>query len=360
MMSTPRSGNITQLEIAKRLGVHQTTVSAILSGNSTKKFSPAMRKRILSAAKRLGYRPFAPARILRGARSGLIGIFHFGRDKDVESKRLGEIIDAIHEAGYHPLAMPMDTKVMSLQKDEIPACSVMLDARVEGLILSGFADDFDLSQLERFRAAHIPIVSISGIKLPGIPLYAADREQAAYDATTHLIMEGRKKLLYLHRWSSDLTDLAKATAFAATKGFEKAAKKHGLKKSNAKIHTEPSTPKRNYYEAAGLAVHDALQKDPDLDAVLCYDDTWALSVYFYCQRVGISIPKDIAVVGFENQTISEHIYPTLTSSSQPHQEMASIAVKTLVDTLQNPIPELPDKIFLFPCKLIIRESSKGS
>lgn len=204
--------SVTQAEIARQLGVHQTTVSAILGGKQTHRYSEEIQRKVRETARRLGYRPSAVARSLRGARSGLIGLFHFGRDKDVELERLHELVVAIHDANYRPLAMPMATSVMWVEKDAGSACSSMLEAHVEALILSGFSDDFDLSQLKRFQAAKIPIVSVSGLKLPGIPHFSTDREDAVYESTMHLIQRGRTRLAYLGRRPSRLDQLASARA----------------------------------------------------------------------------------------------------------------------------------------------------
>jgi len=350
---------VTQAEIARQLGIHQTTVSAILSGKRAEKFMPEMRERVVLAAERLGYRPSAPARALRGSKSGLIGVFHFGREKDVEFQRLREIVTAIHRDGYKPLAMPMDAKIMWLQEDEVSACSVMLDSRVEGLVLSGFADDFDLTQLDRFRAAGIPMVSVSGIKLPDIPLFAADRHQAIFEATSHLIREGRRRLVYLHRWSSALTGIASATAFAPVDGFRRAAAEHGLSEEEAVpfIKPPPATSGLSAYAAAESAMQEVLASGLRPDGVVCYDDSWAIGVYGFCQRNGISIPDDIAVVGFENQVLGAHLHPRLTSMAQPLAEIAGSAVEALTASLAK-TAALPNRTHFFPCELVVRESSR--
>lgn len=350
--------NVTQAEIARSLGVHQTTVSAILFNKPGVKFSPAVREKVKAAARKLGYRPSASARALRGVRSGLIGVLHFGRDKDVESQRLHQIIQAIHNGGYGPLAMPMVPGVMRLsQHDEVSACTVMLDARVEALALSGFADDFDLEQLKRFQDADIPIVSVTGIKLPGVPFYGADRRQAMYELTGHVIRQGRRKLIYLHRWASELTALVESTAFAAVEGFQQAAREHGLSLEQAIPCIHPAANQRSSYDAGEQAFAKVWESGARPDAVLCYDDSWALGVYGYCQRHGIRIPDDVAVIGYENQRLGNHLFPRLTSASLPYESIAAAALDHLIGVLKTGLPASEkDRTVLFPCTLDIRES----
>lgn len=309
--------------------------------------------------RKLGYRFSAPARALRGTRSGLIGVFHFGRDKDVESQRLHQIIGAIHKEGYRPLAMPMATKVMWLsQQDEISACTAMLDTNVEGLVLSGFADDFDLGQLKRFQEAGIPIVGVTGIKLPGVPFFGADRHQAAYELTNHIIRQGRKKLVYLHRWSSELTSLAGAMAFAAVEGFRQAARENGLSIEQAIPHIKPPPTQSGLYSYQGgeQGFAEIWESGARPDAVLCYDDCWAVGVYAYCQRHGIRIPDDVAVVGYESQRLGNHVFPRLTSASVPYEEIATAAVSYLGAALKEERTSLEDCTRLSKCALVIRES----
>jgi len=318
-----------------------------------------MREKVIAAARKLGYRPSASARALRGVRSGLIGVFHFGRDKDVESRRLYQIIQAIHAKGYQPLAMPMADQVMRLSRnDEISACTVMLDANIEGLVLSGFADDFDLAQLKRFQEVHIPIVSITGIKLPGIPFFGADRCQAMYQLTRHAILQGRRKLIYLHRWASGLTDLVQNTAFAAVEGFQQAARDHGLSFEQAIPYIKPPSDQSGLfsYGAGEQAFAEVWESGGRPDAVLCYDDGWALGVYGYCQRHGIRIPDDVAVIGYENQRLGNYLFPRLTTASLPYENIASGALDYLTRALKEQPLSSEDRIVLSPCTLEVRES----
>ncbi len=357
-MPKPSARKITQAELAKSLGVHQTTISAILAGKSGNRYSAELRERVETAARELGYRPSASARVLRGARSGLIGVFHFGRDKDVESERLHEIVSAIHRSGFSPLAMPMATKVMWLQDDVASASTVMLDAKVEGLVLSGFSDEFDLAQLQRFLDARVPIVSISGIKIPEIPFFGADRARAIHEATSHLIAQGRRKLVYLHRWSSELTNLAGPTSFGAVEGFRRAAEEHGILASDAVplIKPTPLTSGIGSFQAGEAAFREIWESGLRPNGVVCYDDAWAVGVYAFCQRQGIRIPEEVAITGFENQRICEFLYPRLTSQAQPYQKMATEAITALVSKITQG-QEVADTSTLFPCSLIIRESS---
>lgn len=362
-MTAQPTKSVTQAEVARILGIHQTTVSAILSGKRAEKFAPEMRERVEAAARQLGYRPSVTARMLRGARSGLIGVFHFGRDKDIESHRLHQIVSAIHKEGYKPLAMPMGPKVMWLsQRDEISACTVMLDAKVEGLVLSGFADDFDLGQLKRFQEMGIPVVSVAGIKLPGVPFFGADRRQASYELTTHLIHHGRKRLICLHRWPSKLMELTGSTAFDAVEGFRQAAQDNGLTMEQAIPYIKPPLTETGMhsYAAGEQAFAEIWESGARPDAVLCYDDNGAIGVYGYCQRHGIRIPDDVAIVGYENQRICDHLHPRLTSVSMPDKTMAEKAIQCLIRNLaKKDMVASSDKAEFIPCSLVIRESCGG-
>lgn len=349
---------VTQREIAQNLGIHQTTVSAILSGKG-ERFPEEMHQRVKEAAKRLGYRPSASARALRGVRSGLIGVFHFGRSKDTESNRLHELVSAIHHQGYSPLAMPMASKIMWLQKDEVSACTVMLDARVEGLIISGFADDFDLSQLERFREMRIPMVAVTGVKLPGIPLVAEDRAKALYDMTCHLIAQGRRKIICLHRWPTGIAGFSSVMAQAAAEGFRRAANEHHLTAQEAIFHLHPALTHSgiNAFQAGENVMREVWESGARPDAVICYDDSWAVGVYRYCQKHGIGIPDELAVVGFENQEIGSYLTPCLTTLSLPVKAMAAKTLEILTTAIRRPAgPKSTEESVLLPCELVVRES----
>lgn len=349
---------VTQADIARQLGLHQTTVSAILDGKRANRYSEETRRRVWGIARQVGYRPSAPARSLRGSRSGLIGLFHFGRDKDVELHRLHELVLAIHDCGYRPLAMPMATSVMWVERDAGSACNSMLDAKVEGLVLSGFSDDFDLNLLERFQHAQIPIVSVSGLKLPEIPHFFPDRQQAAYALTSHLIKSGRTRLAYIGRQPSSLESIPQDRALSGLEGFRRALKEADRAQvvGNSMIQPSPLLTGLSAMDSGNKIFHEMWHGDYRPDGVICYDDAWAFGVYGYCLRHGIRIPQDVAVVGFENQKFCEHLVPRLTSVAIPNQAMARAALTALtklIDGDQRPV-ECRDQ--MFPCELVIRES----
>lgn len=350
---------ITQRDLARLLNVHQTTVSYILSGARAEKFSLEMRQRVTEAAKQYGYRPSLTARNLRGvSKTGIIGVFHFGSHKDVESFRLREVVNAIHAHNYRPLAVSMSSQIMWVPNDEKSACSVLEEVKVEGIVLSGYADQFDLNQLARFHARNVPVVSVNvELKLPGIPLFGADRYEAAYELTSHLIANGRRKLLCLHRWPSSLVKLAKTTGFRAVEGFRAAAEDHGISPDAIRvvIQEDALTTGLNSFESGEKGMEEGWQHGFRPDAVICYDDSWAVGVYGWLARKGLRVPDDVAVVGFENQDIGNHLHPRLTSVRVPYQDMSAKSLDYLVGVLQGN-PASPEMLDISKCSLVLRES----
>lgn len=356
-------GPATQKQVAQNLGLHQTTVSYILSGRATAKFSSETRERVLREARRLGYRVSAPARLLRGGRSGLIGMFHFGRgDMSTTGRRLDEILHAITRMNYRPMAIPMAPEMLIDAENQKSACEVLMDVRVEGLVISGFSDRFDRRLLGTFKSAGIPMVSVTGVVLPGIPFFGYDRAGSVKELTRHLIERGRKRLVFLgSRQPTTLRQQGYQNHFAAESGFVEVTKAHGLKGRvvEQKRRTNSSSESAPYQEGEELMV-EAWSGPRKPDGVICYDDRLAAGVYRFCHTHGIEIPEQLAVVGYGNQPFGEFLGPNLTTVTLPTKEAASAAVQLLVERIRNGWSGSSNIRRFLPCPVIPRESSAAA
>src|SRR3954451_12460776 len=190
-MPTPRAeGNVTLLTVARAVGVSPTTVSNAY--NRPKKLSPALRERILGAARDLGYPgPNPAARSLRRGRAGSIGLL-FGEELAYVFQDPGavEFVRGLAEGtARHNTVLQL---IAALDADEQEGASLLANAIVDGLVVWTLPERHPLLQLARER--NIPLVTHGSPRLAGVPFVGIDDRAAAQAAAEHLLQLGHRSL----------------------------------------------------------------------------------------------------------------------------------------------------------------------
>ncbi len=350
----------TQTELAKKLGLSRSTVAAALNPNSPIKLREATIKLVRDEAARLNYRPNQYAQIMRRGRSGLIGIFHFGGLSQVAAERAWHASKAIQAAGYKILSSDVSWSPGGAKA----GCEAMLDAQVEGVIVAGLNDPGSQEELASLQKSGIPIVTLSGNELPGVPHIRGDAAEAMFRMTRHLLDQGRRRLLLLASFSGSYS-------WAGTerlKGFQEAlgqplVKTFSPRDSNAPvgrlIKSEVQDRHFDPYYAAHEAMRRILTESVLPDAVLCGNDDWAIGALAACREAGIQVPSQIALTGYDNTATGAYLDIPLTTIAQPSEAMANKAVEILFQLLKGEKLKPTARLVKLPCELIIRQSSGG-
>ncbi len=372
---------VSAMTIARHVGLSRTTVSLVLNGRGTELgIKPATQERIFAAAKRLGYRPNRAAQLMRGVKSGLIGLLQLGGVSLFHGMRSASLTAAIRQAGYSPLMGNVLNAVgvsrPTMQADLASACSVMIDARVEGVVMAGFPPWGDQEQVKRFQSAGIPLVNMDGIRLAGVPYVGMDYAQGMRDLTRHLLRLGRKRLIMIAAWQ-DISPIDAWPVLGRVRGFVEAiteahgrvdgsvprglgplvdaadaAGPHGRLFNAISMATEASNP----FEAARMAVKAILDRGEPFDALACSNDDWALGAIGALKDAGIDCPRDVSVTGFDDVTSSAYLQTPLTSVSYPMSDAAEKAMHLVQQQIQGAsVSDLPKKT-IFPCELVVRHS----
>lgn len=353
----------TQAQIAKRLGISRSTVAAALNPQSSVRLRKETRELVEQEAGRLKYRPHRYAQIMRAGKSGLIGVFHFGGLAQVAAERAWHASRAIKEAGYQVLANDASWNTGGVKA----GCEAMLDAQVEGVIVAGLNDPLSVAELRSLQAARIPMVTLSGNELPGTPQIRGDARDAFERLTRHLIALGRRRLLLLFSHTSRIQQQGSyiwagverlqgfKTALAAARGrtvSRFSRRQRGLQARIVELDfdSDPFDP----FGQANKTMRELLTQHPPPDAVLCGNDDWAIGALSALRESGLSVPRDVAVTGYDNIAVGAYLDVPLTTVAQPSQAMAERAVELLLKKIQGKrVPSAPIK---FPCELIIRAS----
>ena len=359
---------ITQNEIASQLGVSRSTVAAALNPASTVKLSEATRQRIIQAAERLHYRPDRHARIMRGGPSGLIGILHFGGLLQVAAERAAHAANAVRRRNLEVVATDLSWSVESIQA----ACTSLLDACVEGVIVAGMNDPAASDALERLRSAALPVVTLSGNPLPWGPHFRGDTRRAIADLTRHLIALGHRKIaLMTHFSDAGGRGIYLWSGEERKRGFEDALREAGGEMvETLAAHRPRSAPPQGILIRTRLSddpfdpfvpgiegMHTLLERPDRPTAVLCSNDELAYGALRVCRERGISVPRELALTGYDDTALGRYCQVPLTTVRQPSEAMAEASVNALLALLGRNEADSTPSTTLFPCEVIYRESS---
>ncbi len=310
---------ITIYDIAKVLNVSPATVSRGLKDH------PGIRKdtkkKILNAAHKMGYQQNTFASNLRRKNSNTIGVIVPRLDSYFMSAVIAGMEKVANGAGYNLLI----SQSQESAKKEIASTKTMFDSRVDGLLISLSAETKNLDHFDIIFNKRLPLIFFDRVvELPHCTSIVINNERAGYDATTHLIEQGCKKVVHI---SGNLNRNVYADRL---KGYKKAL-------SENKIAFDPHLVfTNNLSDKAGAEVANEILKMPKLpDGLFAANDTTAVACIREFKQAGLKIPQDIAVAGFNNDPISRVIEPNLTTIHYPGEEMGELAASTLINGLKN-------------------------
>ncbi len=350
---------VTQQEIAKAAGVSQRAVASVVGcvrKGRGPKVGAATRERILKVARELGYRPQRQAQLLRGVKSGTIGIIKSITLHQASVERVYHTSLAIHAAGYGLVAQEL---LWSKPGDFQSAVNLLLDARVEGILLNvggnhGVFTHFDPSQL------HVPVVCMGGMMLPGCPSVASDYRQSMRDLVRHLIALGHRRLAFevaLHPEEGDTPPITSTQIRLA--GFREACAQAGLSEDDIRVIWQPNRQGSfDAFEPGRRSAKTFLEEGGRrFDALLCQNDLRATGAMKYFLENRVDIPGDLAMTGFDNSALCRQLPVALTSIAQPVAQIANLAVDILVGLIRGEErDEAMEETVLLPCELVVRDS----
>lgn len=332
--SKPPEPKITIADVARAAGVSPMTVSRVL--NDQGGASAETSERVVAAANTLNYRPNPFARGLRSDRSKTIGLLV----PDITNPFFPEVIrgaeDAASAAGYNLLL----SNVVESSKREAELIEALLLHRVDGIIVCSarLPDPALFAALASHRAA----VLINREAPPDIAgTVTTDYETGASEAINHLVQRGRRKIAVIAGPRNSAGGRSRLV------GIRRSLAVHGLKELSV-VHCDPTI-------VGGQATAERLLAEaPDIDALVCYNDLNAIGAMKACRAAGISVPQQIALIGFDDIAMAELLTPALTTLRVPKREMGESAVRLLLSRLAT--KNRQHGIVIVP-ELIVRETT---
>lgn len=332
-----KSKSIGIRDVAREAGVSTATVSRAI--NTPDSVRPELRARIDAATQALGYIPDAAARALSSRRTRTIGAVIPTVDNAMFARGVEALQRYLSLKGYLLLLATSgyDPEVEQHQAQN------MLSRGIDGLILRG---DVHTEGLRRMLAVQrIPFVNV-GVYHPDKPYASvgADNEAAAWRACRHLLELG-------HRRIGMVAALAQHNdrASARVQGVRRALKDAGLDLPGKWLLEVPYR-----LDDARQAARGLLTQTDRPTALVCGNDVIAYGVLLEAERRGLSVPRDLSVMGFDDLEWSRHLRPSLTTMHLPTDEVWSRAGEYLVNTLGGQPTTLHYEV---EASLVVREST---
>ncbi|WP_420115202.1 LacI family DNA-binding transcriptional regulator [Pseudactinotalea sp.] len=328
----------TAKDVAARAGVARSAVSMVVNGRDAGMVAPERRQRILDAAAELGYRPHSVGRSLRNQRTQTIGLV---TDQIASSAFGGQLIrgatDVAMAAGY--LLITVDTHGDADR--EGPAYEALLHREVDALMFAALSlREYRPPAELRGRPALLANCFDPDGSIPGV---IADEVEGGRRAAQLLLDAGHRHVVALAGLDSFVAVPRRQAGIALA--FETA----GL--------TAPEVVPTGWDIGDGVEAATAvLSRAERPTALLCANDRVAAGVYLAAARVGLSVPEDVSVVGYDDdENIARHLRPALTTVALPHEEIGTAAMDALITHLEGDTP-LPGSDILLGCDPVLRDS----
>lgn len=334
---------VSMRDVAKVAGVSQRTVSNVV--NDYVHVSPETRERVQQAIRMLNYRPNISAQKLRNGRTGIVALAM----PEIAAPYFAELADHLQKyASTHGITLLIDLTGGTRER-ELLVLEGYQSNIIDGLILSPLAITAgDLAH----RPLDVPVILLGeSIDHSGFLHVSIDNVAAAAAATNHLIEGGRRRIAAM---GAHLKVGISGPAERRLQGYIRATSEAGLAlSSRLTLHAEtPWTRAQGYRIATELVT-----AGEPVDAVFCFNDSLALGALKAFQDLGVRVPDDIAVVGWDDIEDAAYSTPTLTSIAPDKAGIAALAVDGLLAALSQS-PMSPDEV-VCAFELKVRRSSRG-
>lgn len=325
-------------DVARLADVSIKTVSRVF--NSAPNVRQTTRDRVFTAAEQLEYQPNQSARRLAANRTFVIGMLYDNPDSDYVTEVQCGALRACRAHGYHLLIHPLRADSPSLIKEVI---GMQRQATVDGfVVLQPVADLNDLNRA--FVEYDIPAVRMSQRAFKGLSQISVSDEESATEMTEHLLNLGHRRIGFIMGHPDHGSSHDRLT------GFRDALKRHHVVFDDTLVEQGLFDHESGYSCAKKL-----LSLRPRPSAIFASDDHMAMGVLAAAHEMGLEIPHQLSVAGFDDTTFARFAWPPLTTVCQPVAQIAYIATEVLLAQLQGRTDEVADHQLAE--KLVIREST---
>ncbi|MBP7792573.1 MAG: LacI family DNA-binding transcriptional regulator [Candidatus Goldbacteria bacterium] len=339
---------ITIKEIAKKAGVSKATVSMVL--NNYDRIADATREKVLRVVKDMHYYPHESARMLAKKKSDSIAFV----SARFAAPFISNILDAIEQRAFtvnkyvHGI-IPFSTRNEKEAKDELLR-RILYSRKADSVIVLTLKPEDEI--IKEYNDRKLPLILIEN-EMPGVHSIRVDNYKGAYQATEHLIKKGRKNICLISGVTNPPENLdINPAAIERKKGFEDTMHNYNVNYNENNIeYIEQYT-----FDEGKTALDNLLKKNSDVDAIFCAaGDIVAMGVIKRAHEIGIKIPDDLAIIGYDDIIVAKLLNPPLTSVRQPIEDIGKLAFDIAIDAMEGKLKE--EKHVVIEPELIIRATA---
>jgi LacI family transcriptional regulator len=326
-------GRVTIREVAKLAGVSTATVSAVI--NQSKYVSPELRERVEQAVDQLGYQPNLVARSLKVSETKTIGLVFTNITSPIWPPLVRTAQKVTQQAGYDTFLITTDEDV----ERERTSLQSLLSKRVDGIVITpAFAENH--AHIRRANT-YVPVVVLER-KVPGIESVVTNNGEVSYQAVSHLIDHGRRRigLLTIPVLGSNIA--------GRISGYRRALRENG-------IYDPALIREADFVGESAFDLALDLLSEADIDAIFTTSQSTAMGAYRAAKQIGRRIPDDLALFGYDDVPWMEIVDSPLSTIRQPVEEIARLATELLLGCLEEG-SELPGATHILESTLIVRRS----
>lgn len=334
---------VTIKDIAKHLSISVATVSRAL--RDLPDIHPDTKKLVLDLAKEWDYQPNQLATSLVKSATRTIGVIVPNLGYHFFSTAINGIEEEVHRAGYSLLL----TQSRESYEREITSLGDLARGQVDGFIVSVSRETSDYEHFRRLQRKGIPLVffdrDVSDIEVSKVVI---DNQKAAKEAVGHLIEQGCKRIAIL-AGPSHLS-----LTHQRLLGYKEALIEHGYAPIDESliVHGDYS------HDNAVALTNQLMSLAHPPDGIFAVSDRLAIGATVALKRRGVSIPQDVALIGFNDEPTAALVTPTLSSVAQPIEEIGRTAARLLLNQIKYKDKEpFVSEVAVLPTSLVIRESS---
>jgi DNA-binding LacI/PurR family transcriptional regulator len=304
------SRSITLHDVAQAAGVHVSTVSRVLTGSTQLNITDATRERIEQAARELNYQPNVVARALRGSSAGAVGMLV----PSLRNPVYAEIIRGASERAWERNFALMLAEDQTGGDAERAYERLVRSGRIDGLLVAGVRPDSTITDAE--SVASVPFVYVNR-RHPGGHNVSMREEDAAKMATAHLLKLGHRAIAHI----------------AGPQAIDTARRRlAGFLESTGAAGIEPNVVYAAFDERAGYgAMRDLLAGDQHPTGVFTSNFNQAIGALAGARDAGLTVPDDLSIITYDDDPISDFLYPPLTGVRMPLHDLGTLAVDALLD-----------------------------
>lgn len=331
--------NATIDDVAALAGVSMKTVSRVM--NNEPNVRPSTRERVQAAVAELSYRPNMSARSLAGNKSYVLGLLYGVPSAHYVLDIQEGVLDICRPLGYELLVHPCNYQDQTLIDDVL---ELVRNKRIDGIMVTPPISDH-MPLLSDLKSLGVPFVRVAPTEQKDLSPYVETNDlDATYEMTHSLIELGHKRIGFI---CGDPDHRAVARRF---EGYKSAIEAQGLR-----VEVDLIAQGNNRFESGEACANRFLEMANPPTAILAATDDMAAGAMICAHKLGIKIPQELSVAGFDDTPVAQKIWPAMTTVRQPIQQMAKKATEMLIKQLRGKADEIvPCSL---PSRLVMRAST---